>query len=134
MVSSLETIEHLENPRRFVRELVRVLKPGGRIFISTPNQLSLLSKLTLVVKNEFNAFQEAAGLYPAHLTALLETDLTRMARECSLEEIEIHYTNQGRIPSRARSWPSFCRGRLFSDNVILAARKPGSRASTTRLN
>ena len=34
------TIEHLENPRAFCRELVRVLKPGGWLVLSTPNQLS----------------------------------------------------------------------------------------------
>ncbi len=50
------------------------------MIVTTPNQLSLLSKLTLVLKNEFNAFQ--AGSYPAHLTALLEADLRRIGVEC----------------------------------------------------
>src|SRR6187549_123475 len=39
-VVSVETIEHLENPRAFVRELVRISRPGGWIVITTPNQLS----------------------------------------------------------------------------------------------
>ncbi|HKY05693.1 MAG TPA: class I SAM-dependent methyltransferase, partial [Blastocatellia bacterium] len=77
-VASIETIEHLENPRAFVRELRRIAKPGGWIIITTPNQLSLLSKCSLVVNNQFNAFQEAPGLYPAHLTALVEIDLVRI--------------------------------------------------------
>src|SRR5439155_14510750 len=45
VVAAVETIEHLENPRALVRELVRVAKPGGWVLITTPNQLSLLSKL-----------------------------------------------------------------------------------------
>src|SRR5262249_16343734 len=46
VVAAVETIEHLENPRSFLRELNRLLKPGGWAAVSTPNQLSLLSKAT----------------------------------------------------------------------------------------
>jgi SAM-dependent methyltransferase len=123
VVASVETIEHVENPRAFMRELARVLKPGGFLYVSTPNQLSALSKLTLILKNQFNAFQEGPGLYPAHLTALLEIDLLRIARECGLRHPDVIYTNHGRIPLTARHWPSFCGGRLFSDNIMLVARK-----------
>lgn len=40
VVSSLETIEHLpkEKHHNFVMELLRVLKPGGRFIITTPNK------------------------------------------------------------------------------------------------
>jgi 2-polyprenyl-3-methyl-5-hydroxy-6-metoxy-1,4-benzoquinol methylase len=125
VVCSIETIEHLENPRTFMRELVRITAPGGTIVVTTPNQLSLLSKLTLVFKNQFNAFQETPGCYPAHITALLEIDLQRIAAECQLTDIQIHYTDAGRMPGGSRNWPRFlgCKGRLFSDNVILVARK-----------
>ena len=47
---AIETIEHLENPRALCRELVRLLRPNGWIAISTPNQLSALSLLTLLVR------------------------------------------------------------------------------------
>jgi 2-polyprenyl-3-methyl-5-hydroxy-6-metoxy-1,4-benzoquinol methylase len=80
VVVASETIEHLENPRAFVRELTRLTRLGGWIVVTTPNQLSLLSKITLLLRNEFNAFR--AGSYPAHLSALLEVDLRRIAMEC----------------------------------------------------
>jgi 2-polyprenyl-3-methyl-5-hydroxy-6-metoxy-1,4-benzoquinol methylase len=126
VVCAVETIEHLENPRAFVRELVRLTKPGGWVIVTTPNQLSLLSKMTLVLKNQFNAFQEAPGLYPAHLTALLEIDLIRIFTECGLTDIKIDFTNQGRIPFTPWHWPkSFdFRGRAFSDNVLCIGLKP----------
>ena len=135
IVCSLETIEHVENPRALFREVVRLAKPGGLIVVTTPNQLSLASKLSLFLKNEFVFFQERPGLYPSHLTALLEIDLVRMARENGLEEIEAVYTGGGRIPLSAARWPRFLsaqRGtmaRAFSDNVILLANKPGVSSS-----
>jgi SAM-dependent methyltransferase len=124
VVAAVETIEHVENPRAFCRELVRLTRPGGLIIVTTPNQLSLLSKLTLVVKNQFNAFTERPGSYPAHISALLEVDLIRIARECGLVDAAIHYTDSGRIPGTGRHWPLGLGGRAFSDNVLLEARRP----------
>jgi 2-polyprenyl-3-methyl-5-hydroxy-6-metoxy-1,4-benzoquinol methylase len=125
VVVAIETIEHLENPRAFVRELTRLTKWGGLIVLTTPNQLSLLSKMTFLLRSQFNAFQEAPGLYPAHRTALLEIDLLRLARECRLQEVQIRYTNHGRIPGTRRHWPAWLglRGRAFSDNVLASAKK-----------
>ncbi|HXT64675.1 MAG TPA: class I SAM-dependent methyltransferase, partial [Pyrinomonadaceae bacterium] len=48
VVVAVETIEHLENPWAFMRELVRVAKPGASVIVTTPNQLSFLSLLTLI--------------------------------------------------------------------------------------
>lgn len=127
VVVALETIEHLENPRAFVRELVRLARPGGLVLITTPNQLSLLSKLTLLVKNRFNAFTDRD--YPAHITALLESDLLRIAVECGLADIQVTFTDRGRIPGTAFSWPSGLgfRGRLFSDNLLMSGVKSPER-------
>jgi 2-polyprenyl-3-methyl-5-hydroxy-6-metoxy-1,4-benzoquinol methylase len=126
VVAAVETIEHLENPRRFLRELTRLARPGGWVAVSTPNQLSLLSKLTLLVKNQFNAFQD--GCYPAHLTALLEIDLRRIAAECRLADVAIVYSGEGRIPGTPwhyPSWLSRCFPRAMSDNVLLVGRSTG---------
>jgi SAM-dependent methyltransferase len=122
---AIETIEHLENPRAFWRELVRVTRPGGWVVVTTPNNLSLLSLLTLVAKQRFSAFQDAA--YPAHRTALLEVDLRRIAAECGLKELELRYTGRGRVPLSAAHYPEALARRFphaLSDNVALAGRKP----------
>ncbi|MEO6811414.1 MAG: methyltransferase domain-containing protein [Isosphaeraceae bacterium] len=124
VVAAVETIEHVENPRAFMRELARLARPGALIVVTTPNQLSLLSKLTLILKNQFNAFTERPGSYPAHITALLEIDLVRIARECGLADPKIRYTDSGRIPGTAKHWPWGLGGRAFSDNLLLETRRP----------
>ncbi len=45
LVVCAEGIEHCENAYQLVRELTRVLAPGGRLLLSTPNPLNLASRL-----------------------------------------------------------------------------------------
>jgi SAM-dependent methyltransferase len=125
-----ETIEHVENPRALVRELVRLARPGGSVLVTTPNQLSAASLLCLLARGQFQWFQEAPGLYPAHITALLEIDLRRIASECGLVDVGVAYSGEGRMPFSERAWPGLLRargglrGRTFSDNVLVFGTKP----------
>lgn len=41
LITSFETIEHTSNPSAVIAEFARVLKPGGVLVISTPNDLGL---------------------------------------------------------------------------------------------
>jgi 2-polyprenyl-3-methyl-5-hydroxy-6-metoxy-1,4-benzoquinol methylase len=43
-LSCLEGVEHLEDQFAFIRECWRVLKPGGRLLLSTPNILGMASR------------------------------------------------------------------------------------------
>jgi len=44
-VNLTEVIEHIEHQAQLIREIARVLKPGGVAVISTPNVLNVLSRL-----------------------------------------------------------------------------------------
>ncbi len=125
VVAAVETIEHIENPRALTRELVRLVKPGGWVILTTPNQRSLLSLVTLITKGRFSAFQDAN--YPAHITALLNVDLLRIGSEIGLTDAEIKYSRHGRIPLTPWHYPnalSTLFPRALSDNLLYMGRKP----------
>jgi SAM-dependent methyltransferase len=44
-VNLVEVIEHIEHQAQLIRELRRVLKPGGQVLISTPNVLNVFSRV-----------------------------------------------------------------------------------------
>jgi hypothetical protein len=127
VAAAVEVIEHLENPRAFVRELTRIVRPGGWVVITTPNQLSALSLLTLALKGRFSAFQDRD--YPAHRTALLEIDLRRIAAECGLEDVAVAYSLWGRAPLTAWHYPlavAALMPRTLSDNLAIIGRRCAS--------
>ncbi len=53
-VSCVEGIEHLQDHFEFVRECHRVLKPGGRLVLSTPNILNLASRLKFLMSGFYS--------------------------------------------------------------------------------
>lgn len=57
-VFSLEGLEHFATPWPFVAELCRVLKPGGRLFISTPNTFSVDARLKYLMSGYFPRFTD----------------------------------------------------------------------------
>ena len=50
---AFQVIEHVQNPRTFLAEILTLLKPGGTLLIATPNKGDILMKL---LPNEFPPF------------------------------------------------------------------------------
>lgn len=56
LVTCTEVVEHLEHYRRTLREMHRVLKPGGTLVLSTPNILNLTSRIRFLIFGFYNLF------------------------------------------------------------------------------
>ena len=123
---SVEVIEHLENPRAIARDWFRLLKPGGRLFFTTPNADSWRSLVTLALKGHHQEFTDEN--YPAHITALVGADLRRILAEAGFAGIEIGYALTSRLYGRV-TWasllPGWRPGRRTGKHAVVTATKPG---------
>ncbi len=117
---SLEVLEHLENPRHFFRELKRILVPGGHAFLTTPNNHSLYSKLTFILKGEHRYFQDPS--YPAHITALVIKDFIRITDENEVKLLKFSYSDEDALP--LIHYRLKLPGKFFSQSIGLLIQKP----------
>lgn len=126
-IVSAEVIEHLENPRAVARDWFRLLRPGGTLVFSTPNNESWRSLMALLFRGHFVAFSDSC--YPAHITALLRKDLERLLLEAGFSSPQFVFTNVGGIPKLPKlHWQTISAGLLkgvrYSDNILAIAKKP----------
>jgi len=57
-VISCETVEHVPDPRKAIQEMARVLKQGGRLFLTHPNYLSTFGLYRAYLRMTGRRFQE----------------------------------------------------------------------------
>jgi 2-polyprenyl-3-methyl-5-hydroxy-6-metoxy-1,4-benzoquinol methylase len=125
-IISTEVVEHLENPRAVFREFGRVLRPGGALVLTTPNQESFRSLLSLLLRGHHVDFLDSS--YPAHITPLVQLDLARLCAENGFQAPRFSYTDKGSLPGAPGvSWQQvsagLLRGRRFSDTLAMTTRK-----------
>jgi 2-polyprenyl-3-methyl-5-hydroxy-6-metoxy-1,4-benzoquinol methylase len=128
VIVAAEVIEHLENPRALAREWFRLLRPNGKLLLSTPNNESWRSILSLLFRGQYALFQAAD--YPAHITPLLRCDLERCLTEAGFENPVFIFTDDGSLPRFTKlRWQNLSYGLLkglrYSDNLLAIASKPG---------
>jgi 2-polyprenyl-3-methyl-5-hydroxy-6-metoxy-1,4-benzoquinol methylase len=131
VIVAAEVIEHLENPRAVAREWFRLLKPGGVLIFSTPNNESWRSLMALLVRGHFVAFGDSC--YPAHITALVRKDIERILLESGFTPPRFFFTDTGGIPKLPGvKWQTISGGLLkglrYSDNLVAVSQKMNNSA------
>lgn len=89
----IEVIEHVENPWQLFRQLAAVVRPGGRLVLSTPNTTSFLSRLTFLQHGRFHQFGDSDLEY-GHINPLTAFEVRLIAGRTGwtlLEEVPVGY-------------------------------------------
>ena len=97
VVISRSVFEHLEHPERVLAEIHRVLRPAGRLVVTTPNKYYYSCLLVRIIPEWLKAFyfktvfgDDAYDYFPVHYRANTRRSLSQLARSVGLrvEKIE----------------------------------------------
>jgi len=81
IITSFESMEHVENPLGFLREIKRILKPGGYFFATTPNQKGIWPK---IMGKRWFSYKP-----PEHLYYFDFQTIKKMVERAGLEVVEV---------------------------------------------
>jgi SAM-dependent methyltransferase len=131
LVLAVEIIEHLEAPRGFLREIHRILKPGGLVIVTTPNISSLPSRLFFLATGCFDLFvpfeSRLKDAYSAdadgHISPIPNWMMRYFLKELGYT-LEAEKYTMAYLPLVSRKVLQFFRGSLLGRCGIFAARKP----------
>ena len=136
-VSCIAVLEHFHHsPRRFLLEIVRILKPGGLVLLGTPNAVNLRKRVSVLLGKTnlppvADFWKDGEPEWYGHVREPTAQELAWMARAAGLEVVEscgrnfIGKQNFGRWAALAdvvlRRFPGLC-----SDIYVLAKKTANS--------
>lgn len=122
----VEVLEHMENPRGLMREISRILRPGGFTVISTPNIHTLQSRIMFLFLGEWMSFRDNPSRlkdesgFDGHITPIPYWLLKSFASDVGLKYKTEHFSYGG-LP--AIPWLKLPRNRLFGRSMIVTLEK-----------
>ena len=129
-VLMVEVIEHLEAPWSALRQAARLVAPGGRLVVSTPNLATLRHRLELGLRGRLTSFRpdNRPHLSPAlpHVTEQILAD-----EELTVDRLRFAGADVISL-SGGRTWPASIRQRypaLTSVSVIVSATRRDRQAA-----
>jgi SAM-dependent methyltransferase len=131
VVTCIEVLEHIENPRNAFREARKLLKSGGIFLISTPNASGIYSRLKFFVTGRFGMFDDIQYHGIGHITPLTHWQIEKMFSENDFDTIVIEDFDA--TPKKIRSigdiikravWllRPFMRGHVGTQHIIAVGR------------
>ena len=132
-VISLSTIEHLENPYHFIREIKRILKYRGFAIISTHNINNCVSKLYFMLFNQHESFFWNKNMHTnkfgkptnvQHKTCFNKEYLTNIVKYEGLNIVDVFYGNYKlHIPKLIVVNDFFIKSKIFAKDFFVVCHK-----------
>jgi 2-polyprenyl-6-hydroxyphenyl methylase/3-demethylubiquinone-9 3-methyltransferase len=116
VVCCLELIEHVPDPQALVHDLAGMLKPGGRLFMSTINRTPVAFGAAILGAEHLMRMLPRGTHHYAQF--LKPSELGRLLRQAGLELEDV--SGLGYNPFNRKAWLS----RTTAVNYLLSARKP----------
>lgn len=111
-----ELIEHLDNPGMFLRNMLKHLRPGGQIVLTTPNPFYPKRLLEVLASGRTDINTE-------HTCWYCDVTLTQLLQRVGFCGVRTYFVSNslalfaiGRLPRLIR--------RRFSDHILVVAQKP----------
>jgi 2-polyprenyl-3-methyl-5-hydroxy-6-metoxy-1,4-benzoquinol methylase len=88
-LTAIEVIEHLENPRAFLRECHALLEPRGLLVVTTPNIENVPARLQYLATGNLRMFgRDPRFSDPTHITPIHTQMFERMLRDTGFTLVE----------------------------------------------
>jgi 2-polyprenyl-3-methyl-5-hydroxy-6-metoxy-1,4-benzoquinol methylase len=91
-VMAVEILEHVENPFSFIRQCSRLLRPGGKLFLTTPNVETPRSRVLFLLTGRLITFGVGETERLSHITPIFGWKLRMMLAEagfvCRIEKFK----------------------------------------------
>jgi hypothetical protein len=101
-VLAIEVVEHVEDQFEFMRELYRVAKRGGRVFVTTPNLLNINSRLRYLHSGFWLLFdplplksQQIVHL-EGHISPITYYYLAYLFHRAGFSDVRVHFDRRKR--------------------------------------
>lgn len=104
LVIAVEVTEHIPDHEKFFSETHRILKPGGRLYVSTPNILSMKSRIRFLFRGfpfAFNPLDRDNHNGMQHVSSLSLDQYNYLAVKQGYAEAEF---DVDRVQSTSRIW------------------------------
>lgn len=87
-VIGMEVIEHVENPWEYIRLLRTLVKPGGHIFVTTPNVESWVSRWNFLMRGRLAHFEDGDYIASGHINPVSSWELSLILRELGFIDVQ----------------------------------------------
>ena len=78
----VEVIEHVDNPTKVLREIRRVLKKNGKLYLTTPNMIHLAVFIRYLL-------QKRIAIHADHINAWCWESLVWLLHNCGFKDMEV---------------------------------------------
>lgn len=91
LVIASDVLEHMENPARILREIHRITKPTGHIFITIPNCWNIYERYYFLLTGNSSRYQSERRSSPnGHISFFTRNIMESLADRASLKLIELN--------------------------------------------